>query len=270
VRRRFQYLIGAIVLLAIGLIVALWPEPAVGPEKATPERKGAVEGDPAERRGALIDQVVFTEEGNPGKAVGRIESGSRQVFAQGVTNKTVYHQLRQSQRAEFDLSYGSSAELTLNPAGPEFGDGELNPFAVPAIREAMNWLVDRDYIANELYGGLAVPRYLPLSTAFPDYARLADVARELEVQYGHQPARAHEVITREMEKLGATRGADGRWMYKGSPVRIKLLIRTEDARKQVGDYVANRLEEIGFETNRMYRTAEQAGPIWIASDPAAG
>ena len=269
-RRRFQYLIGAIVLLAIGLIVALWPEPAVGPEKATPERKGAVEGDPAERRGALIDQVVFTEEGNPGKAVGRIESGSRQVFAQGVTNKTVYHQLRQSQRAEFDLSYGSSAELTLNPAGPEFGDGELNPFAVPAIREAMNWLVDRDYIANELYGGLAVPRYLPLSTAFPDYARLADVARELEVQYGHQPARAHEVITREMEKLGATRGADGRWMYKGSPVRIKLLIRTEDARKQVGDYVANRLEEIGFETNRMYRTAEQAGPIWIASDPAAG
>jgi len=270
VRRRFQYLIGTLVLLAIALIVALWPEPAAGPERAAlPEREGAVEGDPAERRGALVDQVVFTEEGNPGKAVGRIESGSRHVFAQGVTNKTVYHQLRQSQRAEFDLSYGSSAELTLNPAGPEFGDGELNPFAVPAIREAMNWLVDRDYIANELYGGLAVPRYLPLSTAFPDYARLADVARELEVQYGYQPTRAHEVITREMKALGATRSG-GRWMYKGSPVRIKLLIRTEDARKQVGDYVANRLEEIGFQTSRMYRTAEQAGPIWIASDPAAG
>ncbi|MEF8833748.1 MAG: ABC transporter substrate-binding protein, partial [Halofilum sp. (in: g-proteobacteria)] len=91
-----------------------------------------------------------------------------------------------------------------------------------------------------------------------------------EVQYDHQPARAREVFTREMKKLGATRGDDGRWMYEGSPVRIKLLIRTEDARKQVGDYVANRLEEIGFTAERMYRTAEQAGPIWLASDPAAG
>ena len=270
VRRRSRYLIAAIVLFAIALIVALWPEPAAGPGgKAGQERKGAVEGDPSERRGALIDQVVFTEEGNPGKAVGRIESGSRHVFAQGVTNKTVYHQLRQSEHAEFDLSYGSSSELTLNPSGPEFGDGELNPFAVPEIREAMNWLVDRDYIANELYGGLAAPRYLPLSTAFPDYARLADVARELEVQYGHKPVRAREVIEREMEALGAIRSG-GRWMYEGRPVRIKLLIRTEDARKQVGDYVANQLEELGFETERMYRTAEQAGPIWLASDPSAG
>ena len=226
-------------------------------------------GDPAERRGALVDQVVFTEEGNPGKVVGRIEAGSRDVFAQGVTNKTVYHQLRQSRHADFAVSYGSSSELTLNPAGPEFGDGQLNPFAVPAIREAMNWLVDRDYIANELYGGLAVPRYLPLSTAFPDYARLADVARELELRYGHRPAKAREVITREMEKLGAER-VDGRWTYQGEPVRIQLLIRTEDARKQVGDYVANQLEDLGFVADRMYRTAEQAGPIWIASDPAAG
>ncbi|MFW5970091.1 MAG: ABC transporter substrate-binding protein [Halofilum sp. (in: g-proteobacteria)] len=270
-RRGFQYLIGLLVLLAIALAVALWPEPAAGPDREDmPERKGAVEGDPAERRGALVDQVVFTQEGNPGKVVGRIESGSRQVFAQGVTNKTVYHQLRQSEHAEFELSYGSSAELTLNPSGPEFGDGELNPFAVPEIREAMNWLVDRDYIASELYGGLAAPRYLPLSTAFPDYARLSDVARELEVEYGHKPRRAREAITREMEELGATRGDDGHWMYEGSPVRIKLLIRTEDARKQIGDYVANRLEELGFETDRMYRTADQAGPIWLGSDPAAG
>jgi peptide/nickel transport system substrate-binding protein len=270
VRRRSQYLIAALLLTAIALVVALWPEPASGPGKAASrDDSGAVEGDPSERRGALVDQVVFTQEGNPGTAVGRIESGSRHVFAQGVTNKTVYHQLRQSEHARFDLSFGSSAELTLNPAGPEFGDGELNPFAVPAIREAMNWLVDRDYIANELYGGLAVPRYLPLSTAFPDYARLADVARALEVQYSHQPGRAREVIHREMEALGATL-RDGRWHYNGRPVRIKLLIRTEDARKQVGDYVANRLEEAGFATDRMYRTAEQAGPIWLATDPAAG
>jgi len=269
VRRTVYYLV-ALLLLALALLIAFWPEPAAGPGGGEASRRdGAVAGDPAARRGALVDQVVFTEEGNPGKVVGRIEAGSRDVFAQGVTNKTVYQQLRQSRHADFAVSYGSSAELTLNPAGPEFGDGQLNPFAVPAIREAMNWLVDRDYIANELYGGLAVPRYLPLSTAFPDYARLADAARELELRYGHRPAKAREVITREMRALGAER-VDGRWMYEGSPVRIKLLIRTEDARKQVGDYAANQLEELGFVADRMYRTAEQAGPIWIASQPSTG
>ncbi len=268
-RHGIRYLVVALVVIALALAVALWPEPAAKPTRGQGERDTGTAGDPAERRGALVDQVVFTEEGNPGKAVGRIEAGSRDVFAQGVTNKTVYQQLRQSRHADFDISYGSSVELTLNPSGPEFGDGQLNPFAVHAIREAMNWLVDRAYIANELYGGLAEPRYLPLSTAFPDYARLADVARGLELKYGHRPRKAAEVITREMKALGAKR-VDGRWHHDGKPVRIKLLIRTEDARKQVGDYVANRLEEIGFATERMYRTADQAGPIWLASDPAAG
>ena len=244
-----------------------------GPERTgaagEPEHPGAAPGDPAARRGALVDQVVFTEQSDAGKAVGQIETGALQAFAQGVSNTTIYDQLRKSRRATFDLSYGSSAELTLNPAGPEFANGELNPFAVPAIREAMNWLVDRNYIANELYGGLAEPRYLPLSTAFPDYARLAGAARELELRYRHQPDKARRVIAREMEALGAER-VDGKWTYKGSPVQIKILIRTEDARKQVGDYVGNLLEDLGFTVQRMYRTAEQASPIWIASDPKAG
>ncbi|MDZ7748405.1 MAG: ABC transporter substrate-binding protein [Halofilum sp. (in: g-proteobacteria)] len=253
--------IAVVLALLVGLAAWLWPEDAAGPTGATlPERPGAEPGDPAERRGALVDQVVFSEQADAGKAVGQIEKGTRHVLAQGVSNTTIYRQLRRSQRAAFDLSYGSSAELTLNPAGPELGNGELNPFAVPAIREALNWLIDRNYIANELYGGLAEPRYLPLSTAFPDYARLAGVARALELEYAHQPRRAREVIEREMQALGATR-AQGTWMYEGEPVRLKLLIRTEDARKQVGDYVANLLADLGFRIERMYRTAEQASPI---------
>ncbi|MDZ7810214.1 MAG: ABC transporter substrate-binding protein [Arhodomonas sp.] len=157
----------------------------------------------------------------------------------------------------------------MNPAGPELADGSLNPFAVAAIREALNWLVDRRYIASELYGGLAEPRTLPLSTAFPDYARLAATARALELRYSFQPARAKEVIAREMKALGATR-QNGRWHHDGEPVRLKLLIRTEDTRRQVGDYVANRLEDAGFAVERLYRTADQAAPLWLGADPAAG
>ncbi|MCI0462735.1 MAG: hypothetical protein L0Z62_37780, partial [Gemmataceae bacterium] len=203
------------------------------------------------------------------RATGHIESGARQLYSQGITSTTVYRRLRDSERSAYDLSYGSSAELALNPAGPVFANGELNPFHVREIREALNRLVDRRHIAEEIYGGLAVPRFLPINTAFPDYARLADVARALELRYRHDPEAAQRVVRREMAKLGAR--LEGRhWQYKGRPVRLIVLIRTEDERQRVGDYLANLLEDLGFVVERWYRTADEASRIWIAGDPHAG
>lgn len=254
-------------IAAVTVALALLLNPSGGfPFAAASADTGEI---PADRRGAIVDEIVFTRASDPGKAVGQIETGAYDLLAQGVTSRTIFHRIRDSQRVMNELSYGNSMELTLNPAGPEFVNGELNPFHVPEIREALNWLINRRHVAEELYGGLAVSRYLPMSTAFPDYARLADVARALEQRYRHDPDRARRVIEREMEALGAT-FADGRWLYDGEPVRITVLIRTEDERVQVGDYVANLLEDLGFQVERMYRTAEEATRIWIATDPAAG
>jgi len=223
----------------------------------------------AERRGALVDEIVFTQETDVGKVAGLIEGGSHHVFAQGITNSTVFHRLRDSDRATYELAYGSSTELTLNPSGPEFANGQLNPFHVPEIREALNWLINRRHIAEEIYGGLAVPKVIPVNTAFPDYARLAVTARALELYYRHDPERAGLVIREQMELLGASLD-NGRWMYNGERVRLILLIRSDDERKRVGDYMANLLEDQGFAVSRQYRTAEEASRIWIGGDPAAG
>ncbi|WP_290653252.1 ABC transporter substrate-binding protein [Aquisalimonas sp.] len=261
-----------LLLLVVGVFIlilasVLFSRPS---SEDTPDAGSAdADADLGERRGALVDEVVFTQESDAGKVAGLIEAGSHHVFAQGVTNTTAYHRLRDSQQATYEEAYGTSSELTLNPAGPELANGELNPFAVKAIREAMNWLVNRRHIAEELYGGLAVPRALPVNTAFPDYARLADTARALELEYGHNPDRARRVIREEMEALGGTL-ENGRWIYNDRPVRLIALIRSEDARKRVGDYVANLLEDEGFRVERQYRTAEEASRIWIGSDPAGG
>jgi peptide/nickel transport system substrate-binding protein len=59
-------------------------------------------------------------------------------------------------------------------------------------------------------------------------------------------------------------------MYKDAPVTIIVLIRTEDARKQIGDYFATQLESIGFTADRQYKTRSEASPIWVQSDPAEG
>ncbi|MGJ7456341.1 ABC transporter substrate-binding protein [Halomonas sp. MA07-2] len=261
-------------LLVAAVTVALWPSgdkpgwQRPGSESPRPE----VELDRealARRSGALLDEIVFLRETDLGRVTGLIESGSHQLFSQGISSPTVVNRLRDSVWADVDLAYGTASELTLNPAGPELDDGSLNPFALPEIREALNWLIDRRHVAEEFYGGLAVPRVLPLSTAFPDYARLAEVARELELRYAHDPERARVAIDAGMHELGARREG-GRWTWRGEPVRLRLLIRSEDERRRVGDYLANLLQELGFEVERRYRTAEEASRLWIATDPAAG
>jgi len=62
--------------------------------------------------------------------------------------------------------------LTFNPSACA-DESKLNPFSVAKIREAMNWLVDRDYIVAEIMGGLGTPRYVPINTASADRGRLA-------------------------------------------------------------------------------------------------
>ncbi len=219
---------------------------------------------------SLANEVVFFEEPDSAKAVRMIEAGDMQVYASGLTDAELVRRIKDSPVMGYETSYGSTSELTFNPVGPTFsGTGKLNPFYVPAIREAINWLIDRNYIAEEIYGGLAVPRYFPLSTAFPDYARLAHIARALEISYAPDPAKARGIVAEQMKKLGAEL-VEGKWQYQGEPVELIFLIRPEDKRRDIGDYVATLLEEMGFQVNRQYKRAAEASPIWIGSDPAEG
>ena len=218
---------------------------------------------------SLANEVVFVEEPDSAKAVRELEAGDIQVYSGSLTDVALTQRIRTSSALGYETSYGSCAELTFNPVGPTFKTGKLNPFSVPAIREAMNWLVDRRYIAEETYGGLAVQRFFALSTAFPDYSRLAPVARVLEAQYSPNQAKAKEVINAGMQQLGAVL-TNGKWYYQERPVELNFIIRTEDKRKDVGDYVSNLLENVGFTVNRLYKAAADASPIWVGSDPAEG
>ncbi len=219
--------------------------------------------------GTYPDTVVAFEEPSAEAAVSRMETGEIDIYAYTVNNPEVFASVEASPNLDYYRSFGSYNELTFNTVGPEFGEGKLNPFSVAAVREAMNWLIDREYIAQEIMGGMATPRWLAFNTASNDYASLADVARKLEIQYAYDKDKAEEIISAEMETLGATL-EDGKWMYNGEPVEIIILIRTEDERKEIGDYVASQLEDIGFTVTRDYKTGAEASPIWTQGDPAEG
>jgi|YelNatPaOPRAMG01_1025707.scaffolds.fasta_scaffold06033_8 peptide/nickel transport system substrate-binding protein len=221
-------------------------------------------------QGPWVDEVNFFTVSDQPTAKSMLEAGQMHAFFFPLSDADVFQAIKTSPNLWYTFSYGSYNELTFNPVGPEFpATGKLNPFSVPRIREAMNYLVDREYMAEEICRGLAVPRYLAITPSFPDYARLIDKARLLEMEYSYNFEKAKEIITEEMLKLGATL-EDGKWKYKGEDVTIIFLIRIEDERKNMGDYVATQLEKLGFTVDRQYKDSASATPIWMSGDPAEG
>jgi peptide/nickel transport system substrate-binding protein len=222
-------------------------------------------------KGALIDEVVFTVEESHAAAVRKLQAMQTDIYAFPITNPELYDTIQKDPNLNYAVNYGGYRELRFNTSGPLFGAGELNPFSVAKIREAMNWLIDRKYMVEEHLGGLGTPKWTALGTAFPDHlVRYPDLVKEIETFYAPNKTKAKDIITEEMQKLGAEL-KDGKWHYGGKPVVLKGLIRSDlPPFPAAGNYVANLLEEIGFEVERMERRGADASPIWIGSHPDEG
>jgi peptide/nickel transport system substrate-binding protein len=225
---------------------------------------------PSSRTGGWLDTIVFSVASSEEAAVTQLQADDYDVYADPMANAELYDTVKGDPNLKYSNSVGLFDELLFNPHAGEFNDGRLNPFGDPKVREAMNMLIDRNYITSEIFGGLAVPKWVSSSRFMADYARYIDVIRALEVQYAYNPDTAKDIITTEMEGMGATMGSDGKWQYNGSPITLVELIRTEDQRREIGDYVANQLESIGFTVDRQYKTSSEASAIWNQSDPAEG
>jgi len=221
-----------------------------------------------ERKGTYVDEVVILQV-DEAQALSRLRTGDIDIYAMRISNPTLYAEVLADPNLAYSSVIGSYSELTFNPVGPVLRDGTLNPFASRRLREAMNWLVDRNYIAQELYGGLAKPKLTVLTPEFADYARVIEKMRELEVKYAYNPGRAQQVIDEEMTAMGAVK-VNGKWHYNGQPVTIKILARIEDERRLIGDYFAQQLEKVGFTTVVDYKRSSEAAPIWQGSDPWDG
>ena len=219
--------------------------------------------------GPWLDEILYDTEANPANVYSKLLQGDYDIYLSDFDDADLYVDARASEFLDYDVSFGLFDELRFNPYGPEFTDGSFNPFSNEKIREAMNLMIDRDYIVDELYQGLARVKFLPMISAFPDYGKLAEVAVQIESKYAYNPEVGRETIFRELADMGAQNVA-GKWTYNGTEIVIKVLIRTEDTRLQIGDYAADVLEDLGFTTERNYRISSEASPIWYSGNPAEG
>ena len=219
-----------------------------------------------ERTGAWPDEVVIFEEPSTDAGVSRLETGEIDIYAYTVSDPDAADRIRAaSDVMDFVESSGSYNELTFNTA--VFNEG-FNPFSSAKIREAMNWLVDRQYLVDELLAA-GTARVTSFNSAAADTALLAAEIRALDVKYAYNKDLAAEAVAAEMEAMGAEM-VDGVWSFGGEPIVIHVLIRIEDERLDIGDYFSNQLEDIGFEVFRDYKSSADASPLWVQSNPADG
>ena len=240
--------------------------PTAAPTEAPTEAPTAVPTEPpTTRKGGWLDEIAFSVITSD-SAVTQLAADAIDIYAGGLAAAD-FPSIKDAGLA-YSTSNGLYYDQLYNAAACT-DTTKLNPFTDRKIREATNWLYDRNYINQEVYAGGALPKWFVIQTNGPDYADLADVARGLEAKYAYNPDQAKEVITAQMEALGATMGSDGKWQFNGAPVVLAHLIRTDSdgTRVPIGDYVSAQLESVGFTVDRQYKTSREAGPIWQGGEP---
>jgi peptide/nickel transport system substrate-binding protein len=219
---------------------------------------------PADQTGTNVQEVVFSAIPECPAAIAQISAGAVDMYPVTCANPQDLASVKADPNLKYTVNVGGFDQLMVNVATCK-DPTVLNPFTNQKIREAMNWMIDRNYIAQEIFGGLATPRYTVLDTYVPDYARYAPAIGKVIAEYGYNMDKAQKVVDEEMAAMGATK-ENGKFMYQGKPVTIIGLIRTEDARKQIGEYFANQLETLGFTVDRQLKVRKEAAPIWQGTD----
>ncbi|MGZ6317643.1 MAG: ABC transporter substrate-binding protein, partial [Anaerolineales bacterium] len=206
-QKRFMLVIGLVVAFSMVLsgcapATTTTEPPAPANTSAPAATEAPTTVPPTTRHGGWLDEIDVSVVAAD-SALSQVQAGAINAYTYGLSSAEL-PALKTSGLA-YESFYGTSYSLILNPA--KLKDATtLNPFTDAKIREALNWLVDRNYINQEIYAGGSLAKFFPLTTQLVEYTDLVDVARGLETQYSFNLDKAKTVITQEMTTLGATAG----------------------------------------------------------------
>ena len=245
--------------------------------------------------GFWFDQITIEYEPDETVGVNRLVDNEFDVFAYTLDNPDLLEIVEADADLWYKESIGSFNTLRINPYGPEFTDGTLNPFylfdfpgGTRTLQEVLHKYVDLEFIANDptMMGGGAWPQYTSQHTQLGDYTRYYDdtyIAAEasieaLETEYDYDETVGLTWLNDTMTEMNIITGqitgsAETGWLYKGEPINIIIAIRNDDpARLAIGDYVGAQIEEMGFTFTPVYgdMAATLSGLTSVDADTTGG
>jgi len=212
-------------------------------------------------KGTFVDEIKFIQYLDENTALEEVRNGNLDLYYYRISSDRIDN-VESREGLKVYESTGGSYSILLNPAEAE----EFNPFSIRDVRFALNYLVDRKLIVNELmsgYGTTMISNYGPFD---PDYLFIVDELESFHFKYN--PALAEEMISKAITKAGAKK-IDDKWTYDGKDIELIAFIRSDDpVRKSIGEILSSELEKIGFKVTKDFGDLNKAFVNVYGSDPS--
>ena len=212
-------------------------------------------------KNTFFDSVKFIQYLDENTALEEVRNGNLDVYYYTISpDRLETHQAREGLQV-FD-STGISYSILLNPAESE----KFNPFSIKEVRFALNYLVDRKLIVNELMGGFGSPIISYYGPSVPEYLTVIEQLESFNFKYN--PGLANEIINKALKEKGAEK-INGKWQINEESITITMFIRSDDpVRKSIGEILAVELEKIGFTVKKDFGDLNKAYVIVYGSNPS--
>lgn len=216
---------------------------------------------PHEEPGPAVERLYF-KAFNVDRAPLDLQAGEMDLYYFNLKIAAA-RELRDNEGIQLYEAPASTISLILNPApAPE---GRLNPFSIKEVRQAMQRLIDREFVTREIYQGQASPMYTNVASTDFDYLTVFDVIQQADLDY--DPEYARQLIADAMTEAGAEL-VDDVWHFNELPIRLKFIMRVEDERREVGDLIRAALQDAGFAVAANRQTFAPAIQTVYATDPS--
>ncbi|HWP78861.1 MAG: ABC transporter substrate-binding protein [Thermoproteota archaeon] len=213
------------------------------------------------QKGTYVDSVQFIQYLDESTALEEVKKGNLDIYYSRIPAELIQNQ-ESLQNINVFFTTGGSYSLLVNPAE---GD-EFNPFSYQQVRFALNYLVDRKLIVDELMGGFGVTMISNYGPFDPDYLLIVEELEQFNFRYN--PELANQMITEALVQAGAQQ-IDGKWFYNNTPVAVTVFIRNDDpVRKSIGEVVSSELENLGFVVKKEFGDLNKAYVLVYGSNPA--
>ena len=212
-------------------------------------------------KGTFVDEVKFIQYLDENTALEEVRNGNLDIYFFRVSSDRIESDKAREGIQVFE-STGGSYSMLVNPSISD----KFNPFSITELRFALNYLIDRNLIVNELIGGYGNAMISNYGIFSADYLSIIEELESFHFKYN--PALADEIISRELEGAGAEK-IDGLWHYNGKQIEITFFIRSDDpVRKSIGEILSSEFEKIGFKVNKDFGDLNKAFVVVYGSNPA--
>jgi peptide/nickel transport system substrate-binding protein len=211
-------------------------------------------------KGTYVDRIEFIQYSDESTAMQEVKNGNLDIYYQAVSSDTLDPKTRQD--LNVFQSTGTEYGLLVNPAPSD----NFNPFSIQQVRYALNYLVDRDLIVDEIMGGYGAPMVSAYKPYDPDYLLILGELQSFNFRYN--PILAEQMISDGLTKEGA-QYIDGKWYYSSKPIEITIFIRNDDPiRESIGEILASQLQKMGFVVKKDYGDLTKAFSVVYGSNPS--